>query len=199
MKIKLVCFLMLVMFASSHAVSAMQFSWPVIIGRVLTKDGKNFSADNAYPSSKSNLYYDFGRDKNHLIRVSVEKQNTKFGDPQDATNAVSIGIGSWLDIMEITGEKDKHVYLLAKESSDGSKEITIIGKTDSGKFVQYAGNKTFENYRNHSIFGPLTGNVKVTVEQDTIYIRGNSTTESYQFELKWDDEAQWFGIDYHQS
>lgn len=199
MKIKLVCFLMLLMFASSQVASAMQFSWPVIIGRILTKDGKNFGANNAHPSSKANVYYDFGRDKNHLIRVAVEKPDAKFGDPQDVTNFVPIQIGMWLDILEITGEQDKRVYILDKEISDGSKEITIIGKTDGGKFVQYAGNKTFENYRNHPIFGPLTGRVKVTVEQDTIYIRGTSNKEAYQFELKWDDEAQWFGIDYHQS
>jgi hypothetical protein len=177
-------------------VSAMHFLQPIKIGELSTKDGLHFSSHTALPSSLKNSYYDFGYD-NDVIRIYfLNYANRRIGSIDNINNAVDYNLVGPVRIFKIPNYDNVRMYLIEGHGSDGGVTIDIIGVNKNGNFVKYADNERFRNLYNDKIFGPIGTNYSISVDTDTLILTCDTRSTSWQYLLKWDDEAQWFGVKY---
>lgn len=77
-----------------------------------------------------------------------------------------------------------------------------MGKTKDGKFIKYIGHEGLRAYHSESeFFGPMGNMCSIQVEGDTLILNGGIESfqgiqKQWRFRLKWDEKAQWLGIDY---
>lgn len=178
---------------------ALQFSPPVLLGGFAGRVAEY--PYNARSTSLEGRYYDFGRDKNHVIRYY--NYGSGYGDREwigPADNPEVRYPGSFHELYEIQSDIGIRFYIATGQGSDGWCWVDIFGRDKSGKFVRYLNSRDLKKYRSDGYHDPL-GSPTVFVRGDTIVLDCGSRSRSgrderWQYILKWDDKAQWFGIDY---
>ena len=176
----------------------MKFSQPTEIGRLQTKDGLHFSSKTALSSSVENSFYDFGNN-NRIVRLYLLRNNVKFGSTNIA-NSVNIRFVGPLDFYEISSDSSIYIYVILEHGSDGSTIIEVVGKDQNNNFINYVSDETFYNMRRALGSDVLLNNCDLSVVDDTLIFSCSNfrKTKAWQYLLKWDDTAQWFGIEYQQ-
>jgi len=205
----------------NNNVSAMQFSKPVFIGSLSynRKDPPGFLVKNALPSSVENKYYDFGTGTDIVRMYAISPfSRAKFGDSTNESNTVEISPSQ--KIYEISADNGTKIYVLTSNASqgDGGGGVDVIGKYQNKKYVSYVNSKKIYDMGFQgkvvalgygSARGPFgfQNNLSVSVDGDTIIINCkdsgyDETSRSYingvtwKYRLKWDEAAQWFGVEY---
>ncbi|TWH48289.1 hypothetical protein [Sporomusa sp. KB1] len=205
---KMIILFIILLFSSSASCFAITLSQPVEIGSVYTKDLVRYGSQSALPTSLKDKYYDFGKDKVVRLYVNFYGQD-RFGDTKNINNTVSLREGrhrsAFYEIFEIAGNKGEVFYVIGCGGTDGYSDFAIIGKTSDGKYITYVSRNHFENLHptiKDSVTGPTVG-AKIAVEDDTIVLNCGRkgmvpplVPTFWQYRLKWDDKAQWFGIEY---
>ena len=203
---------------------AMTFSQPIKLGRFYTQIQRSsgFHAEGA--SSNKGTRYDkvakyiknYGWDKGlatfgegiDALYIYYDYENdkmprgTRFGG-KDISNTV--GIGVWHDgtIMQIKGSNNMTFYSV--RFSYCTSHLHIIGKNKDGKWVEYIDSKKLsdkyfggkDSYKEDGgvIYDvPTCVGDKIIVTYRRWYWKGTSEPEG-EFRFKWDDKAQWFGVE----
>ena len=177
---------------------AMEFSQPTEIGRLQTKDGLHFSSKTALSSSVENSFYDFGNN-NRIVRLYLLRNNVKFGSTNIA-NSVDIRFVGPLDFYEISSDSGIYIYVIIEHGSDGSKIIEVVGKDKNNNFIKYVSDKSLYDVRRAFGSDAALNNCDLTVVGNTLILSCSDyqKTKSWKYLLKWDDSANWFGIEYQQ-
>ena len=188
--------LLIIIFNFPTSCWAITLSQPIGIGNLTTKDGSRYGSQFALPTSLENQYYDFGRDNIVRFYLMRNAQN-RFGDPNNINNTVPIWSLAFYDIYEIVSNKGDVFFVVKDGGTDGVQNIDIIGKTSDGKYITYLSKENFEGiYPKKDYWGPIGNSVRIAVENNTIILNCGNRSSSWQYRLKWDDNAQWFGIEY---
>ena len=137
------------------------------------------------PSANSDDWrhsFKFGGKNNYII--SIESQYKK--------------------IYKIDSNEGLTIYSIVRIS--GSEQINIIGRQKDGKWVSYINTEILTN----KFFGgkqaykaaagvhyetPEVQNDTIIIPYDFSSVSGRSITTKGEFRFKWDDKAQWFGIE----
>ncbi|MDU2063291.1 MAG: hypothetical protein E6713_00525 [Sporomusaceae bacterium] len=177
--------------------SAMQLSSPVLLGGFAGKLQE--TPFNMRFSSVDDQFCDFGQDQDHVIRVYGQK--TAFGRTAytqiGLANKSSVRYPFWGDkIYEVKTDIGIRIYVTIAQGSDGVCGVDIFGIDRTGNFVKYLNWKDLKNYRWNEFYGSIGTRVQVFLQGDTILLKCGSGTSTWKYILKWDDNAQWFGIDY---
>ena len=149
-----------------------------------------------YDSKNGNSSYDY----NPVI--------SKFGD-KNIENTVSVNTGHPGNIRMIKSDGGVTLYLISCQSQisrfSGYQWIhTLIGKRQDGRFVIFFEPKEFckRYFKNSS--GWYVNFADCTVQGDTIVFKFKHSADrtntsikptSGEFRFKWDDKAQWFGVE----
>lgn len=200
---------------------AMQFSQPVKVGRFYTEidhpTGFYMEGETSNNGTRATRYAKYTRN------YGWEKGVAVFGSGDDAlhihygydsegmlkcggeniSNTVGIAVGHTGTIKKIL--TNKGVTLYSVRFAYCTSHLTIIGKRNDGKWIKYIDSKEISK----TYFGGKDGYKEdngviydnPTCNGDTIIIKyyrwhwkGMSEAEG-EIRLKWDDKAQWFGID----
>ena len=176
-------------------------------GKYYTKwreDGKNYDNGMAcFGNDTDSLYFHYNYD---LIPWANKKTNyvesSRFGD-KDKSNTVYVPIGAYGNILKIKTNERITFYSIRFEYC--VTHLTIIGKRKDGKWIKYIDSKNIsKNY-----FGgkdsykedggimykqPICQNDEIIVQYYRWHWKGTSVPEG-EFRFKWNDSAQWFGIE----
>lgn len=163
----------------------------------------------------------FGNGENALFfhydvnkKVKIPDSNyygamSKFGS-QDVKNAVQIWVGIPTIIWKIKTDSDRMFYML--ENGDASGMVgttrTLIGRKKDGTFVKYFSTYEIKN----SYLGRPTHKDKKIEQSNKIFFEENTIIIPYyvfkniegsyknvpvgEFRFKWDEAAQWFGVEH---
>lgn len=201
--------------------SAMKFEQPVKIGSLgygvqspygggFYIEGASSNNGNHYTKySNNSTHYDtglacFGTGEDALYFHYSYDKYTKFGG-KNISDTIDIEVGAEGSILQIKSSQNITFYSIrfGYQSSD----LTIIGRNPNGKWIKYINTKDITN----KYFGgqegyKFNGGViykQVSCKNDTIiipYLRW--TWKTYEdgplegeIRLKWNDSAQWFGIE----
>lgn len=197
----------LVLLLTTETASAMQFSWPVILGNVATPtNNQMFFARNELPTSVNKQYYDFGSDPNHIIRLYLTDTIRALGDVNDPNNTVGLDAGNYPEIYEIATDSDVRFYVVrgsGQEYTDGI-NIDLIGKKN-GKFVKFAGRAFFQGLHDEDKYGPMGNVCRLSVEGDQLILdceksiwnrNGVVERKNWQYVLTWKNREQEFRVAY---
>ena len=195
---------------------AMQFSQPIEIGEagIMQAGGGGVYIDGAdYNSGK--FYTKYRKDNTR----GYEKGIARFGNEQDALY-IHYSYGKYLkfggqdinntiednfpshDIYKINTNENIVIYPLVKIYGPEF-DYLIIGRRADGRFIKYIDTREItKRYFGWNKYGasPATY-MDLTVQGDTLIMkyhyrnRANRTITEGRFIFKWDDNAQWFGID----
>lgn len=195
---------------------AMQFSQPIEIGEagIMQAGGGGVYIDGAdYNSGK--FYTKYRKDNTR----GYEKGMARFGNEQDALY-IHYSYGKYLkfggqdinntiednfpshDIYKINTNENIVIYPLVKIYGPEF-DYLIIGRRADGRFIKYIDTREItKRYFGWNKYGasPATY-MDLTVQGDTLIMkyhyrnRANRTITEGRFIFKWDDNAQWFGID----
>ena len=207
-----------VMFLLSENVSAMTFSQPVKIGKIIYPPSADMVIeDSTYtsnpPSGKfqnQNTYayntiagFSNGEDSIYVHHMPKHNVNPRVGD-KDINKSVPIGYGLYgFTIYQIPNDSATKLYMIRPDEAMAVVlDYTLVGKKADGTFVKYFSfrdiwNKYVGNNRpNGRIF---TENVHC--EGDSIIIKYTHYEKHVKKDIgeirfKWDDAAQWFGIEH---
>ena len=210
--------LMIMMIASNCL--AMTFSQPVEIGWIgWSQRGGGFSCKNFfyndgdyYIKNNKNTYgkgiAGFGNNNSNALYVhydyyEVEKSHngTVYLGGKNLNNTVPIIIlNDW--IYEIDSDSGLTIYAIRFFYGPDS-EFTIIGKQNDGKFVKYVDtqeiSKKYFGIDTRGGASPIWYNIPKSKE-DTIIIQysngKNPKISIGEFRFKWDESAQWFGVEH---
>lgn len=192
---------------------AMQFSQPIEIGQIgtiLVGGGvsvKSAFYNNGSQYNKKNDPDRYGKgiagfgEKNNALYVRYDYYNERdifyFGD-KDKNNTIEDKFLHF-KLYEINTNEGINIYLLYK-SYGPEADYLIIGKKDDGRFIKYIDTKEITR----RYFGWDGTGVSPIVYLD-IYTQGNTLIVPYyhlrnnksrgEFRFKWDDKAQWFGVE----
>ena len=195
---------------------AMQFFQPIEIGEagIMQAGGGGVYIDGAdYNSGK--FYTKYRKDNTR----GYEKGIARFGNEQDALY-IHYSYGKYLkfggqdinntiednfpshDIYKINTNENIVIYPLVKIYGPEF-DYLIIGRRADGRFIKYIDTreitKRYFGWDKHGA-SPATY-MDLTVQGDTLIMkyhyrnRANRTITEGRFIFKWDDNAQWFGID----
>ena len=150
------------------------------------------------------VYYDCSFEKN---RKYWEAYSPKFGDEQQmVTVSLGAGEGDHVDINQIPNNEGVTMYFLAHYGCVAGNEIYVImGYDKKGKFVKYIdirdavriylGEKRIGMkgiwLRNYYCRGD-----SIIIEYLDPWTRNGYTSPAGAFRFKWDDNAQWFGVEH---
>lgn len=156
------------------------------------------------------LYMHYDCSKERTIQY-VDAYSPKFGD-KDAKRTVSLMAGEddFVQIYRIQNDSDITLYLLRDRGSvDGTTIYVLLGRRSDGVFVkyfdmediniQYFGLKKNKYGTTRGMHNPCYESCRC--EGDTIIIdyghyRGRSGyVKEGEFRFKWDETAQWFGVE----
>ena len=188
-------------------VLAMQFSDPVLISTINTR----FALNRLEGTEKLiSDYHDFSG-KTNTVRVYVDTRSQgKFvyavGEPHNLSNRVglnfSYGGKVFFSLYEINGDDGNVIYIAVPGNM--VKRYQIIGRKKNGKYVCYVDPSRMaddwhldKEHLEDNYSGQLYA-VKSTfyVESDTIVFDYSNKKYRWQYRFKWDDNAQWFGVEY---
>lgn len=213
---RFLCGVIISMMLFANTAAAMTFSQPVKIGgavrwnqtggfmvidatdniveEVFLRNGKahNFARGVAKFGNETNAVYEH-------YDTSMNFDTVKVGD-SDKNNTISISATTNSIIYEIVNDSRLDFYMIKTgydiHEDDG---YIILGRNLNGRFVKYF--DTYEIRKN--FFGDYTsvafGDIKF--KGDTIIIIYEKQTSNYryarigEFRFKWDDAAQWFGVE----
>ena len=192
----------------------MIFSQPVEIGYIGYTPGSPYdrefyidkaSAIKATPAkhkthyTKGLAYWGTGKD---LIYCHFDEGFIKFGD-ENISNTVEVNPIS-ARIYKVNNSKNKTIYIVDTRWGSASSfwrnfGYDVIGKMDNGKWVKY--------FSVSGSFNPRTFNAdkvsphpeNLICKDDTIiiefYPNSHDGKKVYEMRYKWDEKAQWFGIE----
>lgn len=207
-----------VMFLLSGNVSAMTFSQPVKIGKVsdsgIVGGGYNFEGDVSNTGTKkNNEYYDgvvaFGKGEDliylHYNNKNFQDKNLKrhYGG-KNFNNTFAFTQAYGCDFTQIKTNQNITFYMVHEQQFDirGEKYV-LLGRKSDGTFIKYfdtwAISETY--FGKGKKFPPNDFYSGWYCKDDTIvieYSRYNKTgkIKAGEFRFKWDDAAQWFGIEH---
>ena len=160
-----------------------------------------------FGEGKDALYFHYDVNK----KVKIPDSNyygamSRFGS-QDVKNAVQVWIGIPTIIWKIKTDSDITFYMLEHGDASGlvGTSHTLIGKRKDGSFVEYfytyeVKRRYFDKKIRRNLISDEWG--KYFFDEDTIILRYgkymgyNNDLELFgEFRFKWDDAAQWFGIE----
>lgn len=135
---------------------------------------------------------------------SRDPYRPKFGD-KNATRSVSLGAneGEAVNISLIKNDSNITLYLLHGEgSAAGTENYILLGRRSDGIFVKYFDTRDItKNYFGENLNlsnRPWYTNFYCHGSIMIIKYKRNHTRQGYlaegEFRFKWDDKAQWFGI-----
>lgn len=164
-----------------------------------------------FGDGKDALYFHYDANKKVAIpNTEYFDVLSRFGS-QDAKNAVQVSVGIPTTIWLIKTDSEMTFYMLGYGEASTSKGNyhTLIGKRKDGTFVKYF--DTYEikgRYFNRKVPLPSRDSVltdergKYFFDRDTIILRYGKDSGYNQFNaigelrFKWDDAAQWFGVEH---
>lgn len=214
--------IMLVIPAESFA---MTFHQPIEIGYIGWPHRENIVIlKNAFQSSgkqvknnESKMYEldgniegfaQFGNAEDAIFFHYTPKKEPLYGS-KDKNNTFQIKAGLYGDtIYQIKNDYGIKIYIFVNsEPLEGFRNYTCLGKLKNGKFVKffetdeikrrYFGSSDWSNIRN----GKLPYFKKIYCKNDMIIIeyerfqKQKAPIKEGEFRFKWDDKAQWFGIE----
>lgn len=208
--------LMLMMIASNCL--AMTFSQPVELGGASVPPDTGFNIrgssqnnGNVYKTMSGTTYYGKGiaifgngNDKiyfhyNAYLKYPDYEQNGCRWGGNDIRNTFSVPIyENSCTVYKIPNDSEIKFYAITRWNASGSSDTIIIGKKINGTFVKYIDTKSIVKSKFNSDYPYLD---KCNCRGDTVvisYKRGrtrNGFTERGEFRFKWDDKAQWFGVE----
>ena len=144
------------------------------------------------------LYFHYDANNGHYNGMV-----SRFGS-QDFKNTVEDFPGIPTIVWKIKTNVGKTFYLLEHGDAAGfGSQITLIGKNEKGKFVKYFNTykikDTYLGEKNHRGIGDEWN--KISFQDNTIIIRYgkygsyNKFNAIGEFRFKWDEAAQWFGVE----
>lgn len=197
----------LALLLTSETASAMQFSWPVILGNVATPTNHSmFLARNELPTSVNKQYYDFGSDPNHIIRLYLTDTVRALGDVNDPNNTVSLDARYYPDIYEIATDGELRFYVVIGSGQQYAEGINVdvIGKKN-GKFVKFAGRVFFQGLHDENKYGPMGNVCRLSVQGNQLILdceksiwdrNGLVERKKWQYVLTWKNREQEFQVEY---
>ena len=195
---------------------AMQFSQPIEIGEagIMQAGGGGVYIDGAdYNSGKFYTKYRkdnrrgyekgvarFGNEKDALYLHYSYREYLKIGG-QDINNTMSDNI-LISTIYKIKSDEGITLYPIYKTYGPEF-DYFIIGRRADGRFVKYIDTREItKRYFGWDVYGASPATYKnLTAQGDTLIMRyhyrnrANRTITEGRFIFKWDDNAQWFGVD----
>lgn len=148
------------------------------------------------------LHYDCSKNKN---RGYQDAYSPKFGN-KNATKTVSLGAGEGqaVHVSQIKNDGNITLYLLCGEGPvAGTVDYVLLGVRADGAWVKYFDTREITD----KYFGENLGLTKKPWYRNFL-CRGDTLTISYErhqgkrgyvnegeFRFKWDDKAQWFGVE----
>ena len=196
---------------------AMIFSQPVEIGSIgwpvrsswngIFVNGASYNDGHLVnTTSQGYSYYDkgiarFGDGENALYcRYKYGVDGLEFGGKEQFICTLST---STYNISRIDSNEGITLYVL-KDEWYQSNSIVIIGRLKNGKWVKYVDTTDYiekyfsslKDYAGASYYANTPKYNKVSCENDTVIIYYESGLDGDgEFRFKWDDKAQWFGIE----
>lgn len=211
-------FLVLLLLMISANCFAMNFSQPVQIGKIIYAPTNGIEVENAtYASNKpidkfknlvtypSDTLLKFGDDENAIFvhHRSGYKNYPNFGS-KNISNSVSVEPGLYgCTIFQLNNDKNIKMYIVRPDEAMAVVlNYTLLGKMNDGTFVKYLSfrdtwNKYVGNNRKNG--RPFTEGIHC--DKDTVvieyarYDRGKKI-KTGEFRFKWDETAQWFGVEH---
>ena len=213
---KLLGLIMFVCLLFSGNCFAMQFSQPIEIGEagIMQAGGGGVYIDGAdYNSGK--FYTKYRKDNTR----GYEKGIARFGDGEDALY-LHYSYRGYLKFggQDINNTIEDNILISTIYKIKSNEGITlypiyktygpefdylIIGRRADGRFVKYIDTREItKRYFGWDVYGASPATYKdLTAQGDTLIMkyhyrnRANRTITEGRFIFKWDDNAQWFGID----
>ena len=216
----IICFISWIIVMSNN-VFAMTFSNPIQIGKfIYLRSSFEFQNVNSnlgqeiYSSKNSRKLYEKGTASfgygNDALYMHY-KAGTQSHGFQDATMAFgTMDISNTIDLQNIIlyqvtlykiGTDQNIVFYLIQDEFDwpGVSDYALIGKREDGVFVKYFDTNTIKE----TYFGKNWSNIgfeNVKYMNDTLILDYGSifdgkTIGQGEFRFKWDDKAQWFGVE----
>ena len=215
---KIFAFITLMILFSSTGF-AMKFEQPIKIGKIMYPPDGDMVIDNAtYTSNKPNgkfqnfntypydtvARFNTGEDSIYVHHIPDYNVPPRFGD-ENINNSIPIKTGLYgVYIFQLKNDSNIKFYLLRTEEADaGFVNWICIGKRDN-KWIKYFDinevKKTyFGNKNERRYFFSNNSYGKTYCKNDTIIIEyyhyENNINKNGEFRFKWDDKAQWFGVE----
>ena len=148
------------------------------------------------------FHYDYGTVFESKSSLNPQKY-FRLGS-KDISNTVGIFLGNWGSVLQIQTDSGMTFYSIRFEYC--TSDLTLIGKNKNGKWIKYiyskdVSKKYFGGKDGYKEDGGIIYNQPVTRGEYIIipycrwYWEGKSNPEG-EFRLKWDEAAQWFGIEH---
>ena len=147
------------------------------------------------------FHYNYGATFENSKSNFVSKSHFKFGDKNVSNTIADIGVGSGGEILQI--KTDEGITFYSIRFMYQTSDLTLIGRRKDGKWVKYIHSKDISKM----YFGGKDGYrepngviyEQVTVQGDTLIMQ-YSRFETYrkfegEFRFKWNEAAQWFGVE----
>ena len=219
MKSKIVAMLSVCLITLSTSCLAMTFSQPVKIGSVSDHGivGGGYQFEGAVSNSgtlyvdKNQKYYkngtaSFGRNS-HLIYLHYndknyyDKQSIRCYGGKNLNNTFRFTQAYGCDFSQIETDIDITLYMIHEWQFDSRGEkYTMLGRMKDGTFVKYfdtwdISERYFDGKYPHGYFYDkwYCNGSQITIEYAQYGKSGK--IKSGEFRFKWDDAAQWFGIE----
>lgn len=168
-------------------------------GNYYTKNKK----DNTRTYGKGMAIFGEGNDSISIHYDFDNLRGIKCGD-KNISNSVLISTGPFGNILQIKNDSEITFYYM----SFGYKysHFYIIGKRKDGRWIKYIDSSEIEKKYSTkaSFYGPQYPPLKGTKNLKNIYCQNDTIIVPYgdhgdvklgEFRFKWDDAAQWFGVE----
>jgi len=182
----------------------MIFSQPVEIGEIYTDPSLNGiiirNATNIYGNisekfGKENVYSTvkavFGKE-NYILHLHFQPYSAVYGG-EDVLNTVNVALvdGNCI-ISKVENNKNIPLFLIF-DMGGGGITYALIGKMTKGKWVKYF--DTFDNSKDYSIGKVFINEIFCREDKIIMKYRERQSNKTGEFRFKWDNAAQWFGIE----
>ena len=205
LRIMLGLLLIVTVVAVQSVAFAMQFSEPVLIGEIYHDKGGGLHSKRALPSSVDRAFYDF-QSSHGIVRVWWTSNPARVGSAIDVSNTVSISGNLYHEFYEIVNDKKLPIFVRAGNGSVDTSTVEVFGMNKSGKYIKYVGYDNFYNIHRGDREGAMGKVIEVKTKGYTLILICRSLVkydwnikqwekkDLWQYLLKWDEKAQWFGI-----
>ena len=203
-------------FSQKIAIGSIIDEWGVgyFFEKVSENQGKEFASDDVI-SEFDSKYIGKGYYKNGIARFGEDEDSLflhyggeylKIGS-QNISNTVNINGGEFISIFQLKNDSKIKMYLISV-SAGFPENIFLIGKREDGRFVKYIDTLeiTKKYFGESHLLLMQYDSDKVLFEKGRIIVRYlcrkpfNINYPKYEvstgeFILKWDEKAQWFGVE----
>lgn len=188
---------------------AMTFSQPTIIGSieiepsgVMIFRGSSHSEGNVMNIIRNEKVYrvsgsGMARYGNNTTGLYVFYQNMKFNFGGNNKN-FPVNVMSYTEINQIKNDGDGLLYLLKNDGNAAfARNYVLLGRLSNGDWARY-----FDSIEIEKQYLQPTKDIYITnvyCKDDTIIIdieNGRIHSKIGEFRFKWDDSAQWFGVEH---